>query len=73
MTANIDIITQSKDGIVTVPFRSVLEKNGQRYVRVVKGSSYTEVPVQTGIRGNDGKIEIVSGIEAGAKIVTLVK
>jgi RND family efflux transporter MFP subunit len=73
MTANINIVTQNRDGVVTVPFRSVLEKNGQKYVRVVSGETYTEVPVTTGVRGNDGKIEIVTGINAGEKIVTFVK
>lgn len=75
MTANIDIITHSKENVVTVPFRAVLEKNGEKYVRVIQGNSgeYSEVKVTTGIRGNDGKIEIVSGLESGAKVVTFVK
>ena len=69
----IDIITQSRESVVSVPFRSVLEKNNQKYIRVVKDNSYIEVPITTGIRGNDGKIEIISGIQAGTKIVTFIK
>jgi RND family efflux transporter MFP subunit len=76
MTANIDIITNTKVDVVTVPFRAVVEKNGEKFVKVVKNgnsSKYEETKVITGIRGNDGKIEIVSGINSGVKVITLIK
>lgn len=76
MTANIDIITNTKENVVIVPFRAVVGKNGEKYVRVVKGndsSDYDEVKVTLGIRGNDGMIEIINGIDAGAKVIILIK
>lgn len=75
MTANIDIIIASKSGVVGVPFRAVLEKDGQKIVRVVNadGKTFTEVPVETGVKGSEGLVEIVSGVTAGDNIVTFVK
>lgn len=75
MTANIDIIVGSKENVVGVPFRAVLEKDGKQYVRVVNadGKTFTEVPVTTGIKGSEGLVEIVSGIASGTTIVTFAK
>lgn len=76
MTANIDIITNNKENVVTVPYRAIISKNGGKYVRVISGSNgndYEEVRVEIGIRGNDGKVEIVNGLNSGVKIVTSIK
>lgn len=75
MTANIDIVVDSKTNVVGVPFRAVIEKEGKKIVRVVNadGKTFTEVPVETGVKGSEGMVEITSGISAGTKIVTFAK
>lgn len=76
MTANIDIVTQSKDNVITIPARAIFEKNKQKLVRLMDendASDYTEVPVVAGIRGSNGMIEIISGLKSGDRVVTLLK
>jgi HlyD family secretion protein len=69
LTANIDILTAERNGIVVIPQRAVFSKNGGRHVRVLNGDSVRELKVATGIRGADGKIEIVSGLNFGEAVI----
>ena len=73
MTADINIVTAEKKGVLTIPTRAIIEKDGQVYVRKVTGDTYTEVPVTIGLRGSNGNTELVSGLEAGAIVVTKIK
>ena len=70
MTANLTISTDKKTGVVNVPQRSIIKKNGESFVLVSSdGKTTNDVNVQTGLVGSDGNIEIVSGIKEGDKIV----
>jgi len=84
MTANLDIVTDKREGVIAVPQRAVVANNGSRSVRILvmesdpedpndKSEVMKEVPVQLGIRGVDGNVEIVSGLNEGDKVVTFVK
>lgn len=75
MTANIELATNSREGVVAIPFRAVIDKDGKKTVRVVSadGQTFIEKEVVTGLKGSDGKIEIKEGIVAGDSVVTFVK
>ncbi|RMD59406.1 efflux RND transporter periplasmic adaptor subunit [Candidatus Parcubacteria bacterium] len=73
MTANIDIQTAQKDNVLAVPARSVIEKGGKRVVRLLKDGQMVEQEVQTGIFGDRGMVEIISGLQAGDQVVTYIK
>lgn len=73
MTANIDVITESKENVLLIPQRAVLTRNGQKIVRVLEGEEIKEVKVGTGIRGSEGEIEILSGLNEGDKVITFMK
>lgn len=73
MTANLDILTDRKEGAIVVPTRSVIFRNGDRILRVLVGGEITERKVVTGIRGSDGFIEIISGVELGEEIVVFIR
>ena len=76
MSADLDIKTDSKDNVVYVPERSVKEEGGKKYVEILKdekNSVIEKVFVTTGLRGNEGMIEIASGLSGGEKVVTLTK
>ncbi|HEU5114851.1 MAG TPA: efflux RND transporter periplasmic adaptor subunit [Candidatus Paceibacterota bacterium] len=75
MTANLDILTHERQGVVAIPYRAVLDDNGIKTVRIANsaGTKYSTTTVVTGLKGSDGTIEIVSGIRPGDKVVTYVK
>lgn len=71
MTADITITTAERTDVLMVPVRAVVIKaDGSKIVRVVENNSPREQVVTTGIRGDDGTIEITSGLNEGDTIVT---
>ncbi|OGH66508.1 MAG: hypothetical protein A3J66_04505 [Candidatus Magasanikbacteria bacterium RIFCSPHIGHO2_02_FULL_47_14] len=76
MTANIEVFTDKAENVVVIPQRAILEKDGKKIVRVVtdqKTGSFEEKEVTTGLRGNDGLIEVASGLSEGDLVVTFLK
>ncbi|KKQ80255.1 MAG: Efflux transporter, RND family, MFP subunit [Parcubacteria group bacterium GW2011_GWC2_38_7] len=70
LTANIDILTAEKSDILNIPQRTILRNNGDKIVRILKnGTEVQEVKVSTGIRGTNGNIEILKGLNVGDKII----
>ncbi len=72
MTANLDILTAERKSVIAVPQRSVVSDNGDKIVRILEEKGVVEVGVETGLRGSDGKIEIIKGVNEGDKVVTFV-
>ncbi len=72
MTANIDITTDSIHNVLAIPFRSVLQGGGSTTVRVLNsnGTTWSYVPIITGLKGSDGMVQIVRGIATGTQVVT---
>lgn len=74
MTANIDIMTEKKDGVLAVPQRAISVRNGSRFVMVNAGKSLPEERlVVIGLRGSDGYTEVLSGLVIGDEIVGLAE
>ena len=74
MTANINILTGSKEKVLLVPRRSVSTKNGKSFVKILGANeAIEEKEVQLGLAGSAGEIEILSGLEEGDKVITLIK
>lgn len=71
LTANIDILSDRKDSVLYVSTRNITTKNGKQFVlKFGENDSTTEVEVTTGLRGSDGRTEIISGLNVGDRIVT---
>ncbi|MFA6145864.1 MAG: efflux RND transporter periplasmic adaptor subunit [Patescibacteria group bacterium] len=73
MTANIDIIAAQHDNVITVPQRAITDKDGKKIVKIVDGDGFKEVEVETGMRGSEGEIEILKGLNEGDKVITSQK
>ena len=72
MTANVIITTAQKANILTIPTRAIIDKNGSgKFVKVLTAdNSVTEKKVEVGLSGDEGVIEVISGLSEGEKIVT---
>ncbi len=73
MTANVDIITDSRSNVLAVPSRAVIENNHKKFVRIPSKKGYKLVEVSVGLKGSDGYIEILSGLKEGDKVITFLK
>ncbi len=70
MTANVRIITENKPQAIVLPARFVeVEDNSNGIVLVREGKEESEREVTLGIRGQDGLVEILSGVEVGDVVV----
>lgn len=74
MTANIIITTAFKDKALIMPSRAIVEKNGNgKYVRILVGKKVIETPVEIGLRGDEGMVEVLSGVREGDQVITFIK
>ncbi|MEA2112565.1 MAG: efflux RND transporter periplasmic adaptor subunit [Patescibacteria group bacterium] len=75
MTADIDIVTKELKGVLVVPYRAIIFKNGSgKFIRVLDESfQVKEVKVEIGIIGNGSLVEITEGINEGDKVITSIK
>ena len=73
LTANIDVLSGERTNVLYVPTRNITTKDGKKYVKILtdaKKGMVQEMEVVTGLRGSDGRTEIISGVSEGDSIVT---
>ncbi len=75
MTASAVILTAKRENILIMPARAVIEKNGASIVRILQADNTTvrEEAVSVGLSGDNGMVEVISGVNEGDKVVTFVK
>ncbi len=73
MTANIIIKTAEKNNVIFIPRRAVLDKDGKKIVRLLVNNAPQEVEVTTGLKGDNGQIEIIDGLNEGEDVITFTK
>lgn len=70
MTANIDIATDRRDNVLSVPQRAVVTQENKKIVRVLNPDGTSrDVEVRTGLRGSGGNIEVVDGLHEGDRVL----
>ncbi|HOU46051.1 MAG TPA: HlyD family secretion protein, partial [Candidatus Pacearchaeota archaeon] len=69
MTADIDVITAQKQNVLAIPSRIILRKQGKTFVRIKRDGKEEEIEVQTGIKGDNGNMEIIEGLSEGQKVI----
>lgn len=75
MTANIDIHTAEAKNVLIIPIRAVQTEGKNQFVQILNpdGKTTMKVNVQTGLSGDEGMVEIKSGLKEGQKVVTFTQ
>lgn len=76
MSADIDVKTAEKSSVLAVPARAIKNEGEKKYVEIMKNEATQEIEkryIQTGLEGDEGLIEIISGLNEGEKVITLAK
>ena len=74
MTANVTVKTKEKQNVLVIPQRAVTSKDGKKYVSIVgAGNNVVEKEIQTGLKGSNGMIEIISGLSEGDRVINYTK
>lgn len=69
MTANVTILTSEKEEVLFITNRAIREVEGQKTVRVLENNIAVIKVIEIGIRGDEGRVEVVSGVELGQQVV----
>ncbi|MBU1703626.1 efflux RND transporter periplasmic adaptor subunit [Patescibacteria group bacterium] len=71
MTAKITIASNKRENVLSIPQRGIVRRNGTIFVRTLDNkNNIKEVTVEVGLRGSDGNIEILNGLNEGDKVIT---
>jgi len=73
MTANLTVETATKENALYLPLRAVREEKGSRYIEIIAAGKTVRRPVTLGLRGDEGMVEIVSGVSEGEEVITGIK
>lgn len=70
MTANINILTASRENVIAISQRLVITQGENKFVKILnKDGTTSDVSVKTGLRDSEGNIEILEGVTEGDKLV----
>jgi multidrug efflux pump subunit AcrA (membrane-fusion protein) len=66
--------TNEKDNVLMIPTRAIKEDGKKKYVEVLKADGITteKIYIETELEGDDGMVEVKSGLKGGEKVVTFV-
>jgi HlyD family secretion protein len=73
MTASAIITTAKLDNVLMMPSRAIVERDNAKFVRILENETPREVSITTGLSGDDGMVEVTSGVKEGDNVVTFVK
>ncbi len=69
LTSKLDIITGIKSDVLNIPAYTVKTRDGKKFVdKIIDEKNTQEVEVTVGLLGQDGSIEILSGVNEGEVI-----
>jgi len=69
MTVNLDIKTDEKKDVLSIPYFVIKEKNGDKYIEVLEDGELKERTIKTGLEG-ENMVEIIEGLEQGESVIT---
>lgn len=74
MTANVTIVSAEKDKALIVSSRAIIQKaDSSKVIRILKDNAVTEYAVETGLKGDGGEVEVLSGSSEGDVAVLSIK
>lgn len=71
LTANLDIETRHKDGVLVLPQYAILQNDSGTFVQVLENKTVKDMPVSLGLQDQKGNVEIVSGVTDGEQVLNI--
>lgn len=71
MTANVTLKTDERKGALVIPLRAVRTRDTDqaKTVRVLVGKEAQEKVIELGLRGDEGRVEVTTGLSEGEQVV----
>jgi HlyD family secretion protein len=70
LSADVNIATANRNNVIAIPERIAKDQNGKKVVSVLVGGKPVDKVVTLGLSGDEGMVEITSGLQEGDEIVT---
>ncbi|HEX8947163.1 MAG TPA: efflux RND transporter periplasmic adaptor subunit [Candidatus Paceibacterota bacterium] len=71
LTANLSIVAAKKDAVLYLPQYAILQTDAGSFVETLNGSTVVQTPVTTGIRDDNGNVEVLSGATEGEQVLNI--
>lgn len=71
LTADVDIETERKDGVLVIPQSSLAEDANTVSVYKATNGGVALIPVEVGMRGTNGLVEVIGGLAEGDYVVAV--
>lgn len=71
LTANINIESKHKDGVLILPQYAILQNDQGTFVEVLENNKVKQNPVTLGIQDQKGNVEIISGVTSGEQVLNI--
>ncbi len=71
LTADLRIETVRRENVLLLPQYAIIENPSGTFVRQFVNDKEVELPITLGIRGKDGNVEVVSGLQEGDKVINV--
>lgn len=71
LTANLSIETLKKNNALLLPQVAILENDKGTFVQEKQANETKDIPITTGIRAQDGSVEILSGVSEGQRVLNV--
>lgn len=71
LTANIDIQTKHKDGVLILPQYAILQNNAGTFVETLVNGAVKQNPITLGVQDQKGNVEILSGVTVGEQVLNI--
>lgn len=69
MTANVTVTTGVADNALIIPLRAIKTVSGKKTVRILVNNKPQDKEVTQGLKGDEGKVQILSGLKAGEQVI----
>ncbi len=69
MSADLEIQTAFKENVLVIPEKVIIKKDKKSFVEILKDGQIEEREIEIGLRGRDGMVEVISGLQLGEKII----
>lgn len=70
LTADVDIMSGKKENVIYIPTRNIIIDGGKYFVNKLEGETVNRTEITVGLRGSDGRTEVISGVREGDSIAS---
>lgn len=73
MTANVKLTTKKKEQVLSIPSKYLKTIGGETHVMLIDGKKSIDKKIEIGLRGDNGQVEVISGLSEGDVVEVLSK